>query len=64
MLLHCWRPLQKLQHSRVRLLAIEGVDLQACGGTHVARTAEIGRVECTKIENKGKMNRRFIIALL
>ena len=47
---------------RVRLLAIEGVDLQACGGTHVARTGEIGRVECTKIENKGKMNRRFIIA--
>ncbi len=48
---------------RVRLLSIEGVDLQACGGTHVARTGEIGRVECTKIENKGKMNRRFIIAL-
>lgn len=48
---------------RVRLLAIEGVDLQACGGTHVARTGEIGRVECTKVENKGKMNRRFIIAL-
>jgi len=49
---------------RVRLLAIDGVDLQACGGTHVARTAEIGRVECTKIENKGKMNRRFVIALV
>jgi misacylated tRNA(Ala) deacylase len=48
---------------RVRLLAIEGIDLQACGGTHVARTGEIGRVECTKIENKGKMNRRFVIAL-
>jgi len=48
---------------RVRLLSIEGVDLQACGGTHVARTAEIGRVECTKIENKGKTNRRFVIAL-
>ena len=48
---------------RVRLLSIEGVDLQACGGTHVARTGEIGRVECTKVENKGKMNRRFIIAL-
>jgi misacylated tRNA(Ala) deacylase len=48
---------------RVRLLSIEGVDLQACGGTHVAHTAEIGRVECIKIENKGKMNRRFIIAL-
>jgi misacylated tRNA(Ala) deacylase len=50
-------------HGRVRLLSIEGVDLQACGGTHVARTAEIGRVECIKIENKGKMNRRFVIAL-
>jgi misacylated tRNA(Ala) deacylase len=48
---------------RVRLLSIDGVDLQACGGTHVARTAEIGRVECVKIENKGKMNRRFIISL-
>jgi misacylated tRNA(Ala) deacylase len=48
---------------RVRLLAIDGIDLQACGGTHVARTGEIGRVECIKIENKGKMNRRFIIAL-
>jgi len=48
---------------RVRLLSIEGVDLQACGGTHVAATAEIGRVECSKIENKGKMNRRFIISL-
>ena len=48
---------------RVRLLAIEGIDLQACGGTHVVRTGEIGRVECIKIENKGKMNRRFVIAL-
>ena len=49
---------------RVRLLSIEGVDLQACGGTHVARSGEIGRVECIKVENKGKMNRRFIIALV
>ena len=48
---------------RVRLLSIEGVDLQACGGTHVARSGEIGRVECIKIENMGKMNRLFIIAL-
>lgn len=48
---------------RVRLLSIEGIDLQACGGTHVARTGEIGRVECIKIENKGKMNRRFVISL-
>ncbi len=47
---------------RVRLLDIEGVDLQPCGGTHVARTGEIGRVVITKIESKGKHNRRVNIA--
>jgi misacylated tRNA(Ala) deacylase len=49
---------------RVRLLEIAGVDLQPCGGTHVARTGEIGRVEVGKIENKGKMNRRINIRLV
>ena len=44
---------------RVRLLKIPGVDLQPCGGTHVARTGEIGPVEVGKIENKGKQNRRI-----
>jgi misacylated tRNA(Ala) deacylase len=48
---------------RIRLLAIEGIDLQACGGTHVARTGEIGRASVTGIEKKGKMNRRVRIAL-
>lgn len=48
---------------RVRLLAIEGVDLQPCGGTHVARTGEIGRARLTGIEKKGKINRRVRIAL-
>jgi misacylated tRNA(Ala) deacylase len=48
---------------RVRLLEIDGVDLQPCGGTHVARTSEIGAVECVKIENKGKMNRRIQLVL-
>ncbi|MGD9744170.1 MAG: alanyl-tRNA editing protein [Dongiaceae bacterium] len=43
---------------RVRLLEIEGVDLQPCGGTHVARTSEIGPVFVAKIESKGKQNRR------
>jgi len=47
---------------KVRLLDIEGVDLQPCGGTHVARTGEIGRVEVVKIENKGKQNRRVVVA--
>ncbi len=48
---------------RVRLLEIPGVDLQACGGTHVAKTAEIGKLQVVKIENKGKHNRRVNIAL-
>jgi len=47
---------------QVRVLDIEGVDLQPCGGTHVRRTGEIGPIEVTKIENKGKMNRRVNIA--
>jgi misacylated tRNA(Ala) deacylase len=52
---------------RLRLMRIGNgdalVDLQPCGGTHVARTGEIGRVQVVKIENKGKQNRRIIIAL-
>ena len=50
---------------RLRLMRVgEGlVDLQPCGGTHVARTGEIGPVQVVKIENKGKQNRRIIIAL-
>ena len=47
---------------RVRLMEIAGVDLQPCGGTHVRNTAEIGPVVVTKIENKGKQNRRVILA--
>ena len=43
---------------RIRLMEVEGVDLQPCGGTHVARTGEIGKVAVAKIENKGKRNRR------
>ncbi len=46
---------------RVRLLNIPGVDLQPCGGTHVARTGEIGPMQVTKVENKGKHNKRVYI---
>ena len=53
---------------RVRLVRIgteaSQVDLQPCGGTHVARTAEIGRVEIGKIEKKGRQNRRVSITLV
>ena len=51
---------------RLRLVRIgpaeSPVDLQPCGGTHVARTGEIGRIAVLKIENKGKQNRRIVIA--
>jgi len=44
---------------KVRLLKIgDSVDLQPCGGTHVKQTSEIGKVKVSKIENKGKRNRR------
>lgn len=53
---------------RIRLVRIgEGtaaVDLQPCGGTHVARTGEIGKLVITKIENKGRQNRRVTIELV
>ncbi len=47
---------------RVRLIEIAGIDLQPCGGTHIRNTAEIGPVTITKIENKGRQNRRIIVA--
>jgi misacylated tRNA(Ala) deacylase len=49
---------------RVRLVEIQGLDLQPCGGTHVRSTKEIGAVAVTGIEKKGKLNRRVRIALV
>jgi alanyl-tRNA synthetase/misacylated tRNA(Ala) deacylase len=46
---------------RVRVLEVEGVDLQPCGGTHVANTAEIGAVVVTKIEKKSAKTRRVVL---
>lgn len=49
---------------RLVLIGVNGaVDLQPCGGTHVRSTGEIGRVSVTKIEKKGKLNRRIRVAL-
>jgi misacylated tRNA(Ala) deacylase len=47
---------------QVRLVEIVGYDLQPCGGTHVRRTAEIGKVAVTQVEKKGKINRRVRLA--
>ncbi len=46
---------------RIRVLQIEGVDLQPCGGTHVANTADVGAVVVTKIEKKSAMTRRVVL---
>ena len=46
---------------RVRVLEIEGVDVQPCGGTHVSNTADIGAVVVTKIEKKSAMTRRVVL---
>jgi misacylated tRNA(Ala) deacylase len=48
---------------RVRLLKIPGIDLQPCGGTHVANIAEIGAIRVLKIRSEGKHNKRVEIAL-
>lgn len=52
---------------RIRLVRIgdpaHPVDLQPCGGTHVARTGEIGHIEISKIEKKGRQNRRVVLTL-
>ena len=47
---------------RVRLMEVEGVDLQPCGGTHVANTREIGALVVRKIEKKSAMTRRVVLA--
>ena len=49
--------------NEVRTIEIVGLDLQADGGTHVARTGEIGRVKVTGYESKGRINKRIRIAV-
>lgn len=48
---------------QVRVVEIEGFDAQACGGTHVSGTRELGRFSITRTDNKGKINRRFYVEL-
>ncbi len=49
---------------RVRVVEIEGLDLQADGGTHVGNTAEVGRIRVTDYKSKGRINKRMYIAVL
>lgn len=48
---------------KVRVVEIEGFDAQACGGTHVNRTLEVGRFSIFRTENKGKINKRLYVKL-
>jgi misacylated tRNA(Ala) deacylase len=49
--------------SEVRIIDIVGLDQQADGGTHVASTSQIGKIQVTKIENKGRGFRRLRIRI-
>ncbi|MHC1575411.1 MAG: alanyl-tRNA editing protein AlaXM [Candidatus Methanogasteraceae archaeon] len=49
--------------AEMRIIDIVGFDAQACGGTHVRNTGEIGHIEVVKAENKGKNNRRIYFRL-
>jgi misacylated tRNA(Ala) deacylase len=48
---------------QVRVVEIDGFDAQACGGTHVSTTADVGRFSIFKTENKGKVNKRLYVRL-
>lgn len=51
------------RNGKVRLVHIEGIDLQPCGGSHLRATGEIGRARVAKMEKKGRQNRRVEIAI-
>jgi len=48
---------------QVRVVEIEGLDLQADGGTHVANTAEVGPIRIVDYKSKGAINKRLVIEL-
>jgi misacylated tRNA(Ala) deacylase len=49
--------------TEVRTVEIEGLDLQADGGTHVANTSEVGRIRIVDYKSKGRINKRLVIEL-
>ena len=52
-----------ISHGQVRVVEIEGFDAQACGGTHMRNTAEVGKFSIFRTDNKGKNNKRFYVRL-
>lgn len=51
------------REGRVRLVRIDGIDLQPCGGSHLRATGEVGRARVVKMEKKGRQNRRIEVAI-
>jgi misacylated tRNA(Ala) deacylase len=52
-----------VSHGQVRVVEIQGFDAQACGGTHVSTTSEVGRFSILRTENKGKINKRLYVRI-
>jgi len=52
-----------VSHGQVRVVEIQGFDAQACGGTHVRTTSEVGGFSIFRSENKGKINKRLYVRL-
>ena len=53
------------RNGTIRMVRIgDNIDYQPCGGTHVKHTSEIGSVNITKVENKGKLNKRVVVSFL
>lgn len=52
-----------IENGRIRVVEVEGFEAQACGGTHVRNTAEVGQLMIKKVKSKGKNNRRFFVEL-
>jgi misacylated tRNA(Ala) deacylase len=52
-----------ISHGQVRVVEIEGFDAQACGGTHMHNTGEVGKFSIFRTDNKGKNNKRFYVRL-
>jgi misacylated tRNA(Ala) deacylase len=52
-----------VSQGQVRVVEIEGFDAQACGGTHVTTTGEVGKFSVFRTENKGRINKRLYVRL-
>jgi misacylated tRNA(Ala) deacylase len=52
-----------VSQGQVRVVEIQGFDAQACGGTHVSATSEVGRFSIVRTDNKGKLNKRLYVRL-